>query len=151
MHRSNLFTSSLSIFDYVLVRLLLCLTQSTSTVVLCTMLNPANSIFTVVQKFLGQRTIMMTTTRKHPLDFTFTLLEWCCSLHVGSLVLVPTHLTHNRHKIYLQLDTLTTQCWMGWPPYRVEIPPRKVWQMPTARVQCSNATNIGECKTWMQN
>jgi len=30
-------------------------------------------------------------------------------------------------------------------------PCRKVWLMPTAQVSCSNTTNIGECKTWMQS
>jgi len=28
---------------------------------------------------------------------------------------------------------------------------RKVWLMPAAGVPCSNAANIGECKTWMQS
>ena len=31
------------------------------------------------------------------------------------------------------------------------IPRRKVWLTPTGRVPCSNATNIGECRTWMQS
>jgi len=28
---------------------------------------------------------------------------------------------------------------------------RKVWLMPTTRVPCSKAANIGECKTWTQS
>jgi len=31
------------------------------------------------------------------------------------------------------------------------VPHRKVWLMPTARVPCSNAANIGEHKTWTQS
>jgi len=31
------------------------------------------------------------------------------------------------------------------------VPRRKVWLTPTAQVPCSNATNIGERKTWMQS
>jgi len=31
------------------------------------------------------------------------------------------------------------------------VPRHKVWLMPAARVPCSNAGNIGQCKTWMQN
>jgi len=34
-------------------------------------------------------------------------------------------------------------------PYLV--PRRIVWLMPTARVLCSNAANIGERKTWTQS
>jgi len=31
------------------------------------------------------------------------------------------------------------------------VPRRKVWLIPTARVQCSNAANTGERKTWTQS
>jgi len=31
------------------------------------------------------------------------------------------------------------------------VPRCKVWLMPAAGVQCSNAANIGECKTWTQS
>jgi len=31
------------------------------------------------------------------------------------------------------------------------VPRRKVWLTPAARVPCTNAVNIGECKTWTQS
>ena len=31
------------------------------------------------------------------------------------------------------------------------VPRHKVWLMPAAGVPCSNAANIGECKTWTQS
>ena len=34
-------------------------------------------------------------------------------------------------------------------PFRV--PRRKIWSTLAAGVPCSNAANIGECKTWMQS
>jgi len=31
------------------------------------------------------------------------------------------------------------------------VPRRKVWLTPTGRVPCSNAANVGECRTWTQS
>jgi len=31
------------------------------------------------------------------------------------------------------------------------VPRSQAWLMPTARVPCSNAANIGKCKTWTQS
>jgi len=34
---------------------------------------------------------------------------------------------------------------------RFLVPRRRVWLRPAAGVPCSNAANIGECKTWTQS
>ena len=40
----------------------------------------------------------------------------------------------------------------GWRPLRkFLVPRRKVWLTSAAGVPCSNAANIGECKTWTQS
>jgi len=47
------------------------------------------------------------------------------------------------------------ECPTWWPPCQIVLAPSaqhcKVWLTPTTRVPCSDATNIGERKTWMQS